>query len=45
LWKVFGDPSNQWMLGVMLVGLVATAAGPWLIIRAVSRPSKANPSD
>jgi hypothetical protein len=41
LWKVFGDPSNQWMLGVMLIGLVGAAAGPWSIIRFVSRQTSA----
>ena len=43
LWQVFGD--NQWMLGVMVVGLVGTVAGPWAIIKAVSRPPKADPED
>jgi len=45
LWKVFGDPSNEWMLWVMLVGLVGAVAGPWAIIRAVARPSNTNPDD
>jgi hypothetical protein len=39
LWQVFGD--NPWMLGTMLVGLVGAVAGPWAIIKAVSRRSKA----
>jgi hypothetical protein len=45
LWKVFGDPSNAWIFGVMLVGLVGTVAGPWAILKAVSRSSKANPEE
>jgi hypothetical protein len=45
LWKVFGDPANQWMLGVMLVGLIGTVAGPWAIIRFVSRQTKATLRD
>ncbi len=43
--KVFGDPSNQGMLYVMLVGLVVVVAGPWAIIRAVSRSSPATQED
>ena len=41
--QVFGD--NQWMLGVMVVGLVGTVAGPWALIRAVSRPPKPEAED
>jgi hypothetical protein len=44
-WKVFGDPANQWLLGVMLVGLVGAAAGPWAIIRFASRPTRADSRD
>jgi len=43
LWKVFGD--NPWMLWVMIVGLAVTVAGPWAIIRAVARPTKADADD
>jgi hypothetical protein len=43
--KVFGDPSNQGMLYVMLVGLVVVVAGPWAILRAVSRSPQAKPED
>ena len=43
LWRVFGD--NPVMLGVMLVGLVGVVAGPWAIIRAVSRSGKSDPQD
>ena len=43
IWKVFGDPSNAWMVGVMLVGLVGVVAGPWAIIRAASRAPKPDP--
>ena len=35
LWKVFGDPANQWMLGVMIVGLIGMVTGPWAIVRFV----------
>jgi hypothetical protein len=45
LWKVLGDPSNQWMLGVVLVGLVGTIAGPWAIIRFASRQTKMKAHD
>ena len=41
--KVFGDPSNRGMLVVMLVGLVVVVAGPWAIIRAVSRSPRVKP--
>ncbi len=42
MWQVFGD--NPVMLGVMLAGLVGAVAGPWAIVRAVSR-LKARPDD
>ena len=45
LWKVFGDPTNQWMLGVILVGLVGTVAGPWAIVRFVSRQTRVGSRD
>ena len=48
LWKVFGDPANQWTFGVILVGLVGligAAAGPWAIIQFVSRQSRPDSSD
>ena len=41
LWHVLGG--SPWVLGVTVVGLVVTVAGPWAIIRAVSRPTKADP--
>ena len=43
LWKVFSDPSNQWILGVTLVGLFGATAGPWAIIRLASGRTKAPP--
>ncbi len=45
LWKVFGDLANPWMLGVMVVGFIVTVAGPWAIIRFVSRQTKATLRD
>ncbi len=43
--QVFGDPSNRGMLAVLLVGLVVVVAGPWAIIRAVSRSPRLKPED
>jgi hypothetical protein len=40
LWQVFGE--NPWMLGVTVAGLLGVVAGPWAIIKAVSRPPRAN---
>jgi hypothetical protein len=43
VWHVLGE--SPWVLGVTIVGLVGTVAGPWAIIKAVSRPTKADPQE
>ena len=45
LWRVFGDPANQWMLGVMIVGLIGMVTGPWAIVRFVSRQTRSDSPD
>jgi predicted aminopeptidase len=39
IWTVFADPANRGMLALMLVGVVFIVAGPWAIVRYVSRES------
>ncbi len=37
IWTVFADPANRGMLAVTLFGLALIVAGPWAIVRFVSR--------
>jgi hypothetical protein len=43
--KVVGDPSNQGILAIILVGVVVVVAKSRAITRTVSRPSRPNPEE